>query len=71
MPSDHAWTGIATAQLFELAYTVVAAAPPSTPTTPMTASRIDQSIAQAHDGTLTLTSWQKRSLPQTTLYSLR
>ena len=42
MPPDHASTGITTAQPFELAYTAVAAAPASTPTTPpMTASRID------------------------------
>src|SRR5262245_17856143 len=42
MPPDHASTGITTAQLFELAYTAVAAAPASPPTTPpMTASRID------------------------------
>src|SRR5215204_3035989 len=42
MPPDHASTGITTAQLFELAYTAVAAAPARTPTTPpMTASRID------------------------------
>src|SRR6266516_4889279 len=42
MPPNHASAGITTAQLFELAYTAVAAAPASTPTTPpMTASRID------------------------------
>jgi hypothetical protein len=42
MPPDHASAGITTAQLFELAYRAVAAAPASTPTTPpMTASRID------------------------------
>src|SRR3981081_4140066 len=42
MPPDHASKGITTAQLFELAYTAVAAAPASTPTTPpTTASRID------------------------------
>src|SRR5207302_11411254 len=42
MPPAHASTGITTAQLFELAYTAVAAVPASTPTTPpMTASRID------------------------------
>src|SRR5438552_528128 len=42
MPPDHASTGITTAQLLELAYTAVAAAPASTPMTPpMTASRID------------------------------
>src|SRR6266536_1732803 len=42
MPPAHASTGITMAQLFELAYTAVAAAPASTPTTPpMTASRID------------------------------
>jgi hypothetical protein len=42
MPPGHASTGITTSQLFELAYTGVAAAPASTPTTPpITASRID------------------------------
>src|SRR3954469_5160947 len=42
MPPDHASAGITTAQLFEPAYTAVAAAPASTPTTPpTTASRID------------------------------
>jgi hypothetical protein len=42
MPPDHASAGITTAQRFELAYTAVAAAPASTPTTPpMTARRID------------------------------
>jgi hypothetical protein len=44
MLPDHASTGITTAQLFELAYTAVAAAPASTPpTTPptTTASRMD------------------------------
>src|SRR5207244_1008971 len=42
MPPDHASTGITTAQLLELAYTAVAAAPATTPmTAPMTASRID------------------------------
>src|SRR6266516_6589232 len=42
MPPTHASAGITTAQLFELAYTAVAAAPARTPTTPpMTASRID------------------------------
>ena len=42
MPPNHASAGITTAQLFELAYTVAAAAPASTPTTPpMAASRID------------------------------
>src|SRR5260370_36681911 len=41
MPPDHASTGITTAQLLELAYTAVAAAPASTPTTPpLTPSRI-------------------------------
>src|SRR5260370_36824162 len=34
MPPDHASTGITTAQLFELAYTAVAAAPASMPTAP-------------------------------------
>jgi hypothetical protein len=34
MPPDHASTGITTPQLFEPAYTAVAAAPASTPTTP-------------------------------------
>ena len=34
MPPDHASAGITTAQLFEPAYTAVAAAPASTPTTP-------------------------------------
>src|SRR5207302_1154876 len=42
IPPAQASTGITTAQLFELAYTAVAAAPASTPTTPpVTASRID------------------------------
>jgi hypothetical protein len=42
LPPDHASAGITTAQLFELAYTAVAATPASTPTTlPMTARRID------------------------------
>jgi hypothetical protein len=42
MPPAHASAGITTAQPLELAYTAVAPAPASTPTTPpMTASRID------------------------------
>jgi two-component system sensor histidine kinase VanS len=67
MPPDHASAGITTAQLCELAYTAVAAAPASTPFQRGTEGirtdhagvglglAIVKSITQAHDGTLTLT----------------